>query len=239
MPIAPIEISVFVEASRRYAQKSAKKADQDGDGKLSAKEAEKLPKDLRDNFKNTGRNSVKADTFVDNFVKYVALHAKRADANRDGKLTQTDARRLPADLRDNFRNYSARVGGLPPVTEVRDRTPATLISKHLATYGVTPTGYQEAFKRGIEAVLTQEDGETPRAILKEFADPPMTKAQLDAAMKGIFKSMKLLPLGEAGETSFDARTQWVFSVEADAGSDHGFWVAVDRQTGVALVEGFN
>ena len=51
-----------------------------------------------------------------------------------------------------------------------------------------------------DGVLKEEDRETPRASLKEFAEPPMTKAQLDAEVKRIFKSMTLLPVGEASES---------------------------------------
>ena len=86
-----------------------------------------------------------------------------------------------------------------------------------------------------DGVLKEEDRETPRASLKEFAEPPMTKAQLDAEVKRIFKSMTLLPVGEASESGGQPGKNWIYKVEANAGSDHRFWVSVNRTSGEAMV----
>jgi hypothetical protein len=122
---------------------------------------------------------------------------------------------------------------------VKDTTRASTLSAHQAAYGTARVPYEQAFKKAIDAVMKSEDGETPRAILKEFADPPMTKAQLDAEMKKIFKGLQLLAVGEASESGGTPGKDWIFKVDANAGSDHGFWVSVSRDTGEAFVNGFN
>lgn len=237
-----VKVSEYVKSSRTYVEAALKKANIDGNKTLSLVEAGRLPEDLQDNFVKHGKVRVSTKDFVDGFVKTVTDGAKKADANKDGYLTLTDGKKLPEAVRDNFKNYVAAtrdVFGQGSGVRVKDETsPATLVA-HQAAYGDSAVTYKEAFKKGIDAVLTQEDGETPRAILKEFADPPMTKAQLDAEMKRIFTSMELLPVGESSESGGDPEKDWIFAVRADAGSDHGFWVSVSRQTGEAYVSGFN
>lgn len=130
----------------------------------------------------------------------------------------------------------------PSTTGPKDTTPKGLIEKHLKEYGSHKVSYQDALAKGIQAILTSEEGcEDPRALLKEFADPPMTKKQLDAKMKEIVAagSFELLPLGEAEESCGDPQADWIFRANVDVGSDHGFWVSVNRDTGEAMVNGFN
>ncbi|MGV3621167.1 MAG: hypothetical protein ACO1OB_10140 [Archangium sp.] len=243
MPTTPkVKISEYVKSSRTYVEAALKKANIDGNSTLSLVEAGRLPADLQDNFVKHGKVNVSKKEFVDGFVKTVSDGAKKADANKDGYLTLTDGKKLPETVRDNFKNYVAAtrdVFGQGTGVSVKDETsPATLVA-HQAAYGDSAVSYKDAFKKGVEEVLRSEDGETPRNILKEFADPPMTKAQLDAEMKRIFTSMELLPVGEASESNGDPAKDWIFAVRADAGSDHGFWVSVSRETGDAFVSGFN
>ena len=120
-------------------------------------------------------------------------------------------------MRDNFKNYVAAtrdVFGQGSGVQVKDTTlPATLLA-HSAAYGDARVSYKDAFKKAIDAVMKSEDGETPRAILKEFADPPLSKTQFDAEMKKIFKGLELLPVGETSESGGEAGKDWIFSVDA-------------------------
>ena len=189
-----------------------------------------------------GKVEVSKKELIDGFVKTITEGAKKADTNKDGCLTLSDGKKLPEQVRDNFKNYVAAtrdVFGQGSGVQVKDTTsPATLLA-HSAAYGDARVSYKDAFKKAIDAVMKSEDGETPRAILKEFADPPLSKTQLDAEMKKIFKGLELLPVGETSESGGEAGKDWIFSVDADAGSDHGFWVSVSRETGEATVNGFN
>ncbi len=243
MPTTPkVKVSDFVRASRNYVEAALKKANVDGNKTLSLAEAGSLPEDLQDNFVKHGKVRVSTREFVDGFVKSVTDGAKKADTNKDGYLTLTDGRKLPEAVRDNFKNYVAAtrdVFGQGTGVQVKDTTsPATLLA-HRAAYGDARVEYKDAFKKAIDAVMKAEDGETPRAILRETMDPPVTKAKLDAEMKRIFKGLELLPVGETSESGGEAGKDWIFSVDADAGSDHGFWVSVNRTTGEAMVNGFN
>jgi hypothetical protein len=243
MPTTPkVKVSDFVRASRTYAEAALKRANADRNPRLTLKEAGNLPPDLQDNFVKLGKVSVTKSEFVNSFVKTVTEGAKKADRNKDGYLTLTDGRALPETVRDNFRNYVAATKdlyGQGSGVSVADETSPATLAAHTAAYGPAAISYKDAFKKGVEAVLKDEDGETPRRILKELSDPPLSKAQLDAEMKRIFKSMELLPVGETSESGGEPGKDWIFEVSADVGSDHGFWVSVDRTTGEAMVNGFN
>jgi hypothetical protein len=243
MPTTPkVKVTDYVAASRTYVEAALKKANADGNSRLTLKEAGDLPLDLQDNFVKLGKVSVTKSEFISSFVKTVTDGAKKADSNRDGYLTLTDGKKLPETVRDNFKNYVAAtrdVYGQGTGVSVADRTSPATLAAHTAAYGPAAISYKDAFKKGVEAVLKAEDGETPRSILKELSDPPRTKAQLDAEMKKIFKAMELLPVGETSESGGEAGKDWIFAVDADVGSDHGFWVSVSRDTGEAMVNGFN
>lgn len=243
MPTTPkVKVSEFVRASRSYVEAAVKKANADGGRTISLEEAAKLPKDLQDNWVKFGKVSVSKKEFIDGFLKTVADGAKKADSNKDGYLTLSDGKKLPETVRDNFKAYVSAtrdVFGQGSGVSVKDTTKPATLAAHTAAYGTSNVSYKDAFKKAIDAVMKAEDGETPRAILKEFAEPPMTKAQLDAEMKRIFKGLELLPVGEASESGGDPEKDWIFAVDADAGSDHGFWVSVSRETGEAMVNGFN
>jgi hypothetical protein len=121
-----IKVNEFIRATRTYVQKSVAKANTNSNPYLTKAEAKKLPKDLRDNFEahrlgaqDNGRVSVKK--FEANFVKYVAVHAERADQNGDGILNARDVSRLPRDLRDNVGNYIEATRGPHTI-----KTPAIL-----------------------------------------------------------------------------------------------------------------
>ncbi|MBL8911852.1 MAG: hypothetical protein JNM17_14255 [Archangium sp.] len=243
MPTTPkVKVSDFTRASRSYVETELKKANLDGNASISLAEAARLPKDLQDNFVKHARVSVSKKTFISDFMKSVTDGAKKADGNKDGYLTLSDGKKLPEAVRDNFKAYVAAtkdVFNQGTGVNVKDTTKASTIAAHQSEYGDARVSYKDAFKKAIDAVLKSEDGETPRAILKEFAEPPMTRSQLDAEMKKIFKGLELLPVGEASESGGEPGKDWIFSVDADAGSDHGFWVSVSRETGEATVSGFN
>lgn len=102
----------FIRASAGYIRANVNRANTDKNTYLTKDEAKGLPRDLKDNFENhrwgaQANQSVTAGKFVERFTNYVAVNAKRADVNGDGFITTAEAKRLPADLRDNFRNYAA------------------------------------------------------------------------------------------------------------------------------------
>jgi hypothetical protein len=168
--------------------------------------------------------------------------AAKLDKNKDGRIARDDFR-TKKDF-DAAKRTLQLLGDAPvkPTTGPKDTTPKGLIEKHLKEYGSQKVGYQEALQKGIQAILTtDEGGEEPRSILREFADPPMTKKQLDAEMARLVNagSFELLPVGEAEESCGDPETDWIFRARVDVGSDHGFWVSVNRETGEAMVNGFN
>lgn len=237
-----VKVSDFTRASRSYVETELKKANLDGNSSISLAEAARLPKDLQDNFVKHAKVTVSTKTFISEFMKSVTDGAKKADGNKDGYLTLSDGKKLPETVRDNFKAYvtaTKDVFNQGTGVNVKDTTKASTLAAHQREYGDARVTYKDAFKKAIDAVLKSEEGETPRAILKEFAEPPMTKAQLDAEMKKIFKGLELLPVGEASESGGEPGKDWIFAVDADAGSDHGFWVSVSRTTGEAFVNGFN
>lgn len=244
MPTTPkVKVADYVKSSRSYVEAALKKANADGNATLTLAEAGKLPEDLQDNFVKMGKVKVSTKAFVTEFVKTVAEGAKAADQNRDGYLTLSDGKKLPESVRDNFKNYVAATrdvfGPGTSGSTVKDETsPATLVA-HQTAFGDAKVSYKDAFQKGIDAVLTQDDGETPRALLQEFADHPMTSKQLDAALKKALTALELLPVGEAEESGGEPGKDWIFRVSCDVGSDHGFWVSVNRTTGDAMVNGFN
>lgn len=103
-------INAFVKSARSYVASSVKAANVDRNPYLTKTEAKALPKDLRDNYEThrvlgNGNDRVAANKFVEKFSGYVAVQAERADKNHDGYLTATEAKALPKDLRDNFKNF--------------------------------------------------------------------------------------------------------------------------------------
>jgi hypothetical protein len=243
--VKKVKIESFVAASRAYLEKNLDKVNTTGSKTtIRATEAKNLPKDLRDNYARLAPDgkAMKKSELVSGYMKEMTAALKKADGNKDGYLTLTEGKKLPAHVRDNFLNY-ANAGSDFAAPKVKDTTPKLLIAAHQAEYGTSPVGYADAFKKGIDQVMKdEENGETPRALLKYFAEEdgtPLTSAQLDAKMKKLFKGMELLPVGEASESGGDPAEDWIFSVDLDAGSDHGFWVSVSRKTGEAFVNGFN
>ncbi|MFZ5470209.1 MAG: hypothetical protein ACOZIN_12310 [Myxococcota bacterium] len=189
-------------------------------------------------------NRIRISDFVKASRRYVESRTAKADRNRDGYLTVSEAKKLPKDLQDNFRSYvkgAAPSGGSRPAGP-KDQTPQSRIAKHLAAYGQHRVSYPVAFQKAVAAVLTQEgDSESPRSILKEFwpGGRRPTDAQLRAELRQKLKGLELLPVGKAEEAAGQPSKDWIFRVDIDVGSDHGFWVAVNRQSGKAVVNGFN
>jgi hypothetical protein len=248
MPRSGISVQDFVRSSRRYVESAVNRANADKNPFLRRAEAKALPADLQDNYAKLSkgvRGSIGARRFIESYAAHVAGAASLADRNQDDWLTKTDGRRLPPELRDNFENLLA-ARAKAKAQGARDLTPPGLIAAHLAAYGQGPVGYAEAFRRALEAVIANEDsGESPRAIVREFGGPdggPITsKTKLDAAMKRLMAQggLELLEVGESDEHGSDPEANWIFAVDIETGSDHGFWAIVDRRTGETTVDGFN
>lgn len=243
MATTKIKVNDFIKASKTYVEKSLEKATQNKNAYLSPSEQKKLPKDLRDNLKNYGKagSSVKTKDFTTAFTSYVAASAKKADANKDGVLSAADAGRLPKDLQDNFKNYVAASRQVWASDGPKDKTSATRIAQHLAAYGTSAVTYSDAFAKGVKAVLADREY-GPGNILREMGGPDgagLSEAKVKAELEKAFKSMTLMPVGQSSESGFDPAATWVFELDSDVGSDHGFWVGVDRQTGDAQVTSFN
>lgn len=243
--VKKVKIEAFVNASRTYLEKNLDKVNTVGSkATIRASEAKNLPKDLQDNYArfSEGGKAVNKGTLISGYMKEMTAALKKADGNKDGYLTLTEGKKLPAHVRDNFLNF-ANAGSDFAAPKVKDTTPKLLIASHQAEYGASPVGYAAAFKKGIDAVMKDEEsGETPRALLKYFAEEegtPLTDAQADARLKRLLKGLELLPVGEASESGGDPAQDWIFAVDIEVGSDHGFWVSVNRKTGEAFVNGFN
>jgi hypothetical protein len=108
--MAGSSINAFVKSIRGYVTANVKNANGDANPYLTKTEAKALPKDLKDNYEThrvlgNGNSTVVADKFIQKFTDYVAVQARKADANNDGYLTATEARKLPKDVRDNFANF--------------------------------------------------------------------------------------------------------------------------------------
>ncbi len=106
-----VKVADFIRSSASYIRANVRGANTDGNTYLTKAEAKGLAKDLKDNFEHhrwgaQANGSVTAEKFVTRFTDYVAVNAKRADANGDGFISAKEARSLPTDLQDNFRNYS-------------------------------------------------------------------------------------------------------------------------------------
>jgi hypothetical protein len=136
--------------------------------------------------------------------------------------------------------------GQQPEEDVRpvDGTPSRRVELHRAKYGDHAINYKQAFDLSIPAVLADENGETPRAIIAMDADAsgrPMTKDELDQKMREIVAAgdFELLPVDETNENEDDPAKNWIFAVHVNTDSDEQFWAAVDRDTGQVLVTGFN
>jgi hypothetical protein len=105
-----VKVADFIRSSASYIRANVKQANADGNTYLTKAESKSLSRDLRDNFEAhrwgaQANGSVTASKFVTRFTDYVAVMAKRADANNDGFLSTSEAKKLPVDLQDNFRNY--------------------------------------------------------------------------------------------------------------------------------------
>ena len=108
--MAGSSINAFVTSIRSYVTVNVRKANVDANPYLTKTEAKALSKDLRDNYEThrllgNGNSTVVANKFIQKFTDYVAVQARKADANGDGYLTTAEAKNLPKDVRDNFANY--------------------------------------------------------------------------------------------------------------------------------------
>ncbi len=113
--MANVKISDFVASTARYAKKAALAADKGKDGKLSKADAKNLPVDLRDDYARQARlkSTITPAGFARDQAAYVAAAAKRADKDKDGVLSATEASHLPASVKNNYKNFAATLGTSP------------------------------------------------------------------------------------------------------------------------------
>ena len=137
MPVTKVKIESFVAASRTYLEKNLEKVNTVGSkATIRASEAKNLPKDLRDNVAKLAPDgkAIEKSKLVAGYMKDVTAALKKADANKDGYLTLTEAKKLPAHVRDNFNNFANAAGGAGTALKVKDTTPKLLIAAHQAEY---------------------------------------------------------------------------------------------------------
>ena len=108
--MSSVKVADFISSSAAYIRANVARANKDQNSFLTKAEAKSLPRDLKDNFEahrfgSQDNASVTADKFVAKFTDYVAVMAKRADANHDGFISAAESKNLPVDLQDNLRNF--------------------------------------------------------------------------------------------------------------------------------------
>jgi hypothetical protein len=111
--MAGSSIKAFVASTHAYVSANVKRANTDGNPYLTKEEAKALPKDLKDNYEThrllgNGNSRVSAKKFVAKYTAYVAVQAQKADKNGNGYLSTAEAKKLPKDVRDNFKNFVAQ-----------------------------------------------------------------------------------------------------------------------------------
>jgi hypothetical protein len=244
MPTTRLDVKRFLLTASSYSDKALKKADKDKSGYVTAAELKKLPKDLRDNAQKYAdvHGRVPVAMFKAAFVAYARANLQKVDRNKDGVLTSADIARLPTDLKDNVKAYVAASkpvwndGGTAAST-VKDKTTASRISDHERSYGSSRISEKTAFNLGVKAILADREY-GPGGTIKEN-DGSLTDAQIAAELKKDFKSMELLPKGQAEESMADPAKSWIFRVTCNDGSDYGYWVSINRQSGEAEINSFN
>lgn len=248
--ISKVKIEDLVAASRKYVEGQVKKTDVNSNKYLSQTEAKKLAADLQDNFEQSGfklgTGSVKTADFVREFTVMVEAWAKASDKNGDGYLSITETSALPKNLRDNVINYieaqnHTQVSSGTLTT--RDTTPKARIQEHLAAFGSSAVGYDQAFAIALKAAATDENGLS--YFVSEYGGPngePIDDPkQIAAEVKTLLAngSMELIPTDEEIPTGEENKDAWIFSVRTDGQGDNGIWAIVDRKTGEAFVSNFN
>ena len=118
LTLANVKISDFVASTARYAKKAALAADKTNDGKLSKADAKYLPKDLQDDYARQAKlkSTITPAGFARDQAAYVAAAAKKADTNKDGILSATEAKALPVSVKNNYKNFAANLGTGPTPT---------------------------------------------------------------------------------------------------------------------------
>ena len=124
----------FIASSQDYAKATVSKANKDKNRYLTKAEALSLPRDLRANFEAHRKGAQKNGSaltakFVERYGNYVAVHARRADANKDGDIDGRELSRLPRDLRDNARNFHFATSTLHRVGTLVSSSPAVLLNR--------------------------------------------------------------------------------------------------------------
>lgn len=174
-----VKINDFVASTARYAKKAAISADKNKNGKVSTGEAKSLPKDLRDDYARQAKlkSTITPGGFARDQAAYVAAGARKADKNKDGVLTATEAKSLSSELKANYENYAASLGAGPGATA------GDFVGKGRGkseTLGGKPFA-KLPLSAGIQQLLTKlrADSDNPTAYAAAFKGKP---ADLAAAL---------------------------------------------------------
>lgn len=99
----------FVTAGNRYASQHLRAKNGNADAYITKAEAEKLPADLKDNYRAIQGADSNRQVTVKEFKKAwgdtLKTAAKSADADKNGWLTRAENKRLPNNMRDNLAAY--------------------------------------------------------------------------------------------------------------------------------------
>jgi hypothetical protein len=189
MAIPKLPISDFLKGSAAQVAKSAAAADVNRDGKISKDEQARLPQELQDNLRNwqkaTGTRVAGVKKFVGAFEPYLTTQAHRADRNKDGFLTRTEAGRLPVDLQDNF---ARQLAATREATEVAGKTEVEL--------------GREALVKHINEVLFNPSAEAGESFRDACLDGSTTSA------RAIQVRGEMLALANAWNPERDAGGEW-------------------------------
>jgi hypothetical protein len=141
------------------------------------------------------------------------------------EFSSSSTRRPPGGATDRFER---------PGAKVRDETPLARVETHRKTYGDTPVFYPDALALAARAVLEDGSESSPRRVLEQSG---LADVEGELARRLSRGSLTLLKAGRADSFGTDPSRWWIFEVNLDAGSGHGFWARVNRQTGEAHVQG--
>jgi hypothetical protein len=176
-----VKVSEFIASSARYAKKAATAA-ANASGRIGKAEAKALPKDLQDDFKRMtrgGKKDVSAAQFAKDQAAYVAAQAKKADADKDGILSATEAKKLPASLKDNYANFAANHvtpsnggGAVSSFTTKGKGTPDTLGGASFSKLSVA------SGPKALAASLSTTSGGTPAYVAAWKGAPTDVAAML-------------------------------------------------------------
>ncbi len=162
---------------------------------LTAAERDWVPDVAKDNFDHvlqTRGGSVDKNEFLSTFTGYVAANGYSCDTQNNGILSAQDAKALPADLKDNFRDAVRVVHGIDWKT-----APEAQLEK----------AGREALTNYVEKVIFNPSNPDGASFRGELLDH-LTPAQRDAAHKRMLdEAAAFTPNANGWSTmDFDTRT---------------------------------